>query len=102
LKPVAEQVVAVMGASSGIVEHSTVDGTVGAATVRDSAYTRWALRRPITTAARTLTHPAAALATRLIPKRLTTTLTTSTQRASRPTAAGTPTRTTSASPLPAQ
>jgi hypothetical protein len=68
--------------------NDTVEGSVGGVTLRHSAYTWWAMHKPVRTAVRTLTRPATALARGLGSGKLSSVLTAAARRASRPTAAG--------------
>jgi NAD(P)-dependent dehydrogenase (short-subunit alcohol dehydrogenase family) len=70
-----------------LTANDTVEGSVGGVTLRHSAYTWIAMHKPIRTAVRTLTRPAAALTDRLGSDTPSPVLTAAARRASRPTAA---------------
>jgi hypothetical protein len=70
-----------------LTTNDTVEGTVGGVTLRHSAYTWWAMHRPVRSVARTLTRPATALLRRLGSGGTSPALTV-VRRASRPTKAG--------------
>jgi hypothetical protein len=67
--------------------NATVEGSVGGVTLRHSAYTWWATHKPVRTALRTLTRPAAALAAPLRSGKRSSVPTAAARRMSRPTAA---------------
>jgi hypothetical protein len=68
--------------------NDTVEGSVGGVTLRHSAYTWWAMHKPVRTILRTLARPVAALPNRLgAAKSLSPVATAAARRASRPTAA---------------
>jgi hypothetical protein len=69
-----------------ITTNDTVEGTVGGVTLRHSAYTWWAMHRPVRTVAHTLTQPATGLLRRLGSGGTSPALTMA-RRASRPTKA---------------
>ncbi len=66
-----------------LTQNTGVEGTVGGVTLRHSPYTWWAMHRPLGTVGRTVVGAAA----RLLPKQVTSTLTTAARRARRATAA---------------
>jgi hypothetical protein len=66
--------------------NDTVEGSVGGVTLRHSAYTWWAMHKPVRTAVRRLTRPATALTNRFGSGKSSPVLT-AVRRASRPTAA---------------
>jgi len=69
-----------------LTDNDTVEGSVGGVTLRHSAYTWWAMHKPVRTILRTLARPVAALPNRLGSGK-STPVVAAARRASRPTAA---------------